>query len=297
MTTPVSPRRRASLVARHTLPDAIAALGEAAAYLAANGWDAVIETGSAQLAGLGGRWPTVPRERLGQDVSVVIAFGGDGTLLDAASAVAHSDFDVPLLGVNLGHLGFLTEVGRSEMLSALDRLIAGKTTTESRLLLSGRVTRGGAVVASHLALNDIVVTRGALARMIEIDVDVDGQFVSHVKADGLIVATATGSTAYNLSAGGPILHPSADAIVLTPLAPHALTNRPLVLPASSRVLLKPIVVPDSDPVLTFDGQYGVPLDAGDLVDIDRAPRVLRLLRTTGRTHFDILREKLKWGNA
>ena len=108
-------------------------------------------------------------------------------------------------------------------------------------------------------LNDIVVTRGALARMIEIDVDVDGQFVSHVKADGLIVATATGSTAYNLSAGGPILHPSADAIVLTPLAPHALTNRPLVLPASSHILLRPIVDPESDPVLTFDGQYGVPL--------------------------------------
>jgi NAD+ kinase len=297
MSTPASPPRRASLVARHTLPDALAALGEAAAYLDANGCEPVIETESARLAGLGDRWATVSRDRLGQDVGVVIALGGDGTLLDAASAVAHSPFDAPLLGVNLGHLGFLTDVGRSEMLSALDRLLAGRTASESRLLLAGRLTRGGAVVAEHLALNDIVVTRGALARMIEIDVDVDGQFVSHVKADGLIVATATGSTAYNLSAGGPILHPSADAIVLTPLAPHALTNRPLVLPASSRILLKPIVVPDSDPVLTFDGQYGVPLDAGDLVDIDRAPRVLRLLRTTGRTHFDILREKLKWGNA
>jgi len=168
---------------------------------------------------------------------------------------------------------------------------------ETRLLLNGRVTRAGETIADHLALNDIVVTRGALARMIEIDVDVDGHFVSHVKADGLIVATATGSTAYNLSAGGPILHPSADAIVLTPLAPHALTNRPLVLPAASRILIKPLVDPDSDPVLTFDGQYGVPLQAGDLVDITRAPRVLRLLRTSTRTHFDMLREKLKWGNA
>jgi NAD+ kinase len=296
MTTPLAPPR-ASLIARHTLPDALAALAEAAAYLDGHGCEPVIEIDSARLAGLGTRWTTVARERLGQNVGAVIAFGGDGTLLDAASAVAHSAFDAPLVGVNLGHLGFLTEVGRSEMLSALDRLIAGRTSTESRLLLSGRVTRRGAIVAEHLALNDIVVTRGALARMIEIDVDVDGQFVSHVKADGLIVATATGSTAYNLSAGGPILHPSADAIVLTPLAPHALTNRPLVLPASSRILLKPIVVPESDPVLTFDGQYGVPLEAGDLVDIDRAPRVLRLLRTTGRTHFDVLREKLKWGNA
>jgi NAD+ kinase len=292
-----TPVRRASLVARHTLPAAISAMVEAADYLQARGCTPIIEAGSAQAAAIGDRWTTVPRERLGADVDVVIAFGGDGTLLDAASAVAHSDHDAPLLGINLGHLGFLTDVGRGDMVAALDRLLAGRTTMETRLLLSGKVTRAGAAIADHLALNDIVVTRGALARMIEIDVDVDGHFVSHVKADGLIVATATGSTAYNLSAGGPILHPSADAIVLTPLAPHALTNRPLVLPAASHILIKPLVDPDSDPVLTFDGQYGVPLQAGDLVDITRAPRVLRLLRTSTRTHFDMLREKLKWGNA
>ena len=287
--------RRASLIARHTLPDAIAALVEAATYLDARGCTPVIEAGSAAAAGAGSRWATVPREHIGQGVDVVIAFGGDGTLLDAASAVSHSEHDAPLLGVNLGHLGFLTDVARDELKPALDRLLAGQTTTESRLLLSGSVTRNNTAIAAHLALNDIVVTRGALARMIEIDVDVDGQFVSHVKADGLIVATATGSTAYNLSAGGPILHPSADAIVLTPLAPHALTNRPLVLPSTSRIQLKPIIDPDSDPVLTFDGQHGEPLQAGDLVHITRAPRTLRLLRTSPRTHFDVLREKLKWG--
>jgi NAD+ kinase len=286
---------RASLIARHTLPGALAALGEAAAHLASRGCQPVIEATSAAHAGLEGAWPTVPRERLGQDVGVVIAFGGDGTLLDAASAVAHSPHDAPLIGVNLGRLGFLTDVGRAEMTAALDRLVAGETTMESRLLLEGRVWRTGQPFATHLALNDIVVTRGALARMIEIDVDVDDQFVSHVKADGLIVATATGSTAYNLSAGGPILHPAADAIVLTPLAPHALTNRPVVLPASSRVRLRPIVEPDADPVLTFDGQYGVPLLPADVVDIGRASRVLRLVRTSTRTHFDMLREKLKWG--
>jgi NAD+ kinase len=288
---------RASLIARHTLPAALSALAEAAEYLQSRGCTPVIEADTARAAGLEGRWATVPREQLALRADVVIAFGGDGTLLDAASAVAHSPHDAPLLGVNLGHLGFLTEVGRSDMRGALDRLVAGQTTTETRLLLSGQVTRGGLTVAERLALNDIVVTRGALARMIEIDVDVDGQFVSHVKADGLIVATATGSTAYNLSAGGPILHPAADAVVLTPLAPHALTNRPLVLSAASRILLKPLVEPPSDPVLTFDGQYGVPLEAGDLVTIARAPRVLRLLRTSSRTHFDMLREKLKWGNA
>ena len=256
----------------------------------------MIEAESARHADLGHRWPIVPRERLAQDVDVVIAFGGDGTLLDAASAVSHSPDDAPLLGVNLGRLGFLTEVGRSEMLDVARP--ARRRRDDDRITAAARrdaVIRSGREAAAHLALNDIVVTRGALARMIEIDVDVDGQFVCHVKADGLIIATATGSTAYNLSAGGPILHPSADAIVLTPLAPHALTNRPLVLPASSHILLKPVVDPNSDPVLTFDGQYGVPLAAEDLVEVARAPRVLRLLRTTARTHFDMLREKLKWG--
>ena len=289
-----TPVKRASLIARHTLPAALEALKEAAAYLAAHGCAPVIESASAQHAGLTTQWPTVARRDLAANVDAVIAFGGDGTLLEAASAVSHSAHDAPLVGVNLGHLGFLTEIGRHELTSALDRLIDGTTTVEQRLLLEGRVHRQGAALAGHFALNDIVVTRGALARMIEIDVEVDEAAVSHVKADGLIVATATGSTAYNLSAGGPILHPSAEAVVLTPLAPHALTNRPLVLPASSRIRLRPMVDPQSDPVLTFDGQHGVPLQAGDLVEIGRAPRTLRLLRTSRRTHFDMLREKLKW---
>ncbi|HVQ42043.1 MAG TPA: NAD(+)/NADH kinase [Vicinamibacterales bacterium] len=286
--------RRASLIARHTLPAALEALREAAAHLERRGCAPVIESTTAEAAGIGGRWPAVSRDTLAAGVDVVIAFGGDGTLLDAASAVSHSAHDAPLVGINLGHLGFLTEVGRQDMIAALDRLVDGETTVEERLLLAGRVHRQGGALPDRFALNDIVVTRGALARMIEIDVEVDGAPVSHVKADGLIVATATGSTAYNLSAGGPILHPSADAVVLTPLAPHALTNRPVVLPASSNIRLRPMVDPSSDPVLTFDGQHGVPLQTGDEVDIMRAPRVLRLLRTSGRTHFDMLREKLKW---
>ena len=298
MTAPASPvLRRASLIARHTLPDALKAMADAAAHLQARGCTPSIERESARAASLGDKWAVVPRERLADGADVVIAFGGDGTLLDAASAVAHSPHDAPLIGVNLGRLGFLTEIGLAEMPQALDRLIAGQTTTENRLLLAGRVTRRGQIIAEHLALNDVVVTRGALARMIEIDVGIDDQFVSHVKADGLIVATATGSTAYNLSAGGPILHPAADALVLTPLAPHDLTNRPVVLPATSRIVLTPRIESSADPVLTFDGQYGVPLEAGDLIAIARAPRTLRLLKTSSRTHFDMLRGKLKWGGG
>ncbi len=296
MTKPISPVvSRASLIARHTLPAALEAMVEAARFLESRGCRAAIESRSAAHAGVDGRHPVVNREDLGRDADVVIAFGGDGTLLDAASAVAHSQYDVPVVGVNLGRLGFLTEIGRSEMTDALEMIVLGRTTTETRLLLEGRVMRKGSQQATRLALNDVVVTRGALARMIEIDVNVDTDRVSHVKADGLIVATATGSTAYNLSAGGPILHPSADAVVLTPLAPHALTNRPIVLPAASRIQLTPLVEPDTDPVVTFDGQFGVALEPGDTIEIARAARALRLLRTTSRTYFDMLREKLKWG--
>ena len=282
-------------MARLTLPAALSAMTDAAAWLEAHQCTPIVETESAQAAGVDQRWPIASRAALAAGVDLIVAFGGDGTLLDAASVVAHSSADVPLLGVNLGRLGFLTEVARADMIGALDAVVAGRTRTETRLLLAGHVIRSGQRAVDRLALNDIVVTRGALSRMIELDVAVDDQFVSHVKADGLIIASATGSTAYNLSAGGPIVHPAVDALVLTPIAPHTLTNRPLVLPATARISLRPDPDSRSDLVVTFDGQFGVPLERHDLVDIARAPRVLRLLRVTPRTHFDMLREKLQWG--
>jgi NAD+ kinase len=289
---------RIGLVARLTMPDALSALGTAASWLDAHGAKPVVEARCAAAAGLSTRWPTADRTLLATKVDAVIAFGGDGSLLDAASAVAHSGADVPLLGVNLGHLGFLTEVGRDELEATLDAVVSGRTRVESRLMLRGRVERNGSIAAEHLALNDIVVTRGALSRMIEIDARVGDHLVCHVKADGLIVATATGSTAYNLSAGGPIVHPSIDAVVLTPIAPHTLTYRPIVLPADSEITLQPDIEPGlSDIVVTFDGQFGVPLTQGDRVVVDRASRELRLLRTSSRSHFDMLREKLKWGHG
>jgi NAD+ kinase len=272
-------------------------LSEAAAWLAAHGATPVIEAESARAAGLESRWPTAPRETLAEGVDLVLAFGGDGTLLEAARIVAHAESDVPLIGVNLGRLGFLTESDRLELTDTLDALVAGRGRIETRLMIEGRVEQSGAAASYRLALNDIVVTRSALSRMTEIDIDVDGQFVSRVKADGLIVATATGSTAYNLSAGGPIVHPSVDALVLTPIAPHTLTQRPLVLPAAVEVRLRPALDAQSEVIVTFDGQYGVPLATGDVVHIRRAARPLRLVRTSPRTYFEMLREKLKWGNS
>jgi NAD+ kinase len=268
---------------------------QAAIWLAAHGCTPVIEETCAKAAGVSSRWPTTSRETLATGADVVIAFGGDGTLLDAARAVVHSSADAPLIGINLGRLGFLTDAGPAELIPALEAILGGRTHIEQRIMLEGVVTRAGQNVASRLALNDIVVTRGALSRMVEMDVSVDGQFVCHVKADGLIVATPTGSTAYNLSAGGPIVHPTLDALVLTPIAPHTLTHRPLVLAASARIEVRPFTEPQSELVTTFDGQFAVPLLPDDVVRIARAPRVVRLLHTSERTHFDMLRERLKWG--
>jgi NAD+ kinase len=278
------------------MPQALATLTEAAEWLAAHGCAPTVELDSARAAGIDRRWPTATRDTLALNADLVVAFGGDGTLLDAAGVVVRSGNDVPLMGINLGRLGFLTEVERADMTTALERALAGQGRIETRTMIEGRVDRAGTTVCARLSLNDIVVTRGALSRMIEMDVNVDGQFVCHVKADGLILATPTGSTAYNLSAGGPIVDPAVDALVLTPIAPHTLTHRPLVLPATARIELRPLIDPQSDLMVTFDGQHGVPLEADDRVRIERSPRVLRLLRTSPRAYFEMLREKLKWGH-
>ncbi len=287
---------RLGLVARPHA-SALAAMVEAAEWLTARGAAVVLAQEEAAAAATGARWPTAPRDAIAEDVEVVVAFGGDGTLLSAASAIVHSSHDVPVLGVHLGHLGFLTEVRRTELTDSLAAVLEGRTWTETRLLLEGRIERDGAVATTHIALNDIVITRERLSRLIEIDVSVNGEYVCQVRADGLIVATATGSTAYNLSAGGPVMHPAVDAVILTPIAPHTLTNRPIVLPADAAILLTPRMEDaGTDTVATFDGQFGAPMQHGDTVTIARANRVLRLLRTTSRTHFDMLREKLHWGN-
>jgi len=273
-------------------PRALTTLVEAADWLTARGATVVI--GADEPVGA---FATTPRAAIASQVDVLIAFGGDGTLLAAANAVVQSEADIPVLGVHLGRLGFLTEVRRTELIEALTAVLDRRTWMETRLLLNGRVEREGVVTASRLALNDIVITRGRLSRMIELDVSVDGEHVCHVRADGLIVATATGSTAYNLSAGGPVMHPAVDALLLTPIAPHTLTNRPLVLPASADIVLRPTLDGQpADVVATFDGQHGEALSSGDVVTICRADRVLRLLRTTTRTHFEMLREKLNWGS-
>jgi NAD+ kinase len=213
-----------------------------------------------------------------------------------AARIAKADRDIPILGVNFGSLGFLTEIRIDELMPSLESTLSGVAGFEERAMLEADVYRSDARVDSRVVLNDVVFTKGALSRMIELSVSVSGGFVTRVKADGLIVASATGSTAYNLAAGGPIVHPGVDALVLTPIAPHTLTNRPVVIPGHADVEVRPHTGDGADDVfVTYDGQSGYTLHEGDVVRVRKSERVLRLVKASTRGYFEVLREKLKWG--
>jgi NAD+ kinase len=224
-------------------------------------------------------------------VDLLIVLGGDGTLLSMARAVG--DLGVPILGVNLGGLGFLTATTLDEMLPALETLLAGGMTIEERMMLSASLRRDGQAVGDYIALNDVVITKSAMSRIIDLSVTVGGRHAISYRADGLIISTPTGSTAYNLSAGGPILFPTMDAVVLTPIAPHTLSNRPIVVPGAQRIEVTLQV--EQDVMLTMDGQVGVPLREGDLVEVEKAAARIRLVRFPQKDFFSVLRTKLKWG--
>lgn len=258
------------------------------------GVDAVWSAEAAAIVD-GGSRTVVEDADLPSRVDVVIVLGGDGSLLATAKTIAESNYDVPILAVNFGSLGFLTEITRPELLDSLDTVLNGRATYDQRMMLSATARRAGETPLTHMALNDVVFTRTALSRMIELAVSVGDQFVTSVKADGLIVATPTGSTAYNLAAGGPIVHPSMDALLLTPIAPHTLTNRPIVIPADRGVRVTSAGTNAGDEVyVTIDGQTGFALHEGDEIAITKAQRPLRLIRATSRSYFEVLRQKLKW---
>ena len=256
--------------------------------------EAVFETDTATLAGASARGcKAVTREELPHAVDLVIVLGGDGTLIAMAARIAAAGREIPILGVNFGSLGFLTEIRIDELYNSLEQVLEGTADFDERAVLVADAHRDGECFDSRTVLNDVVFTRGALSRMIELSVSVSGGFVTRVKADGLIVASATGSTAYNLSAGGPIVHPAVDALVLTPIAPHTLTHRPIVIPGDSVVEVAPQI--DEETFVTFDGQSGYPLKPGDIVRVRKSERTLRLVKAPARSYFELLREKLKWG--
>ena len=234
----------------------------------------------------------VGREQIPELVEAVIVLGGDGTMLSVARLVAHKD--IPILGINLGGLGFITEVNRDEVKEAIDKMLVEQCSVEERLMLKVHIHRLGEKITDYLVLNDIVINKGALARIIDLETFIDNQYVTTYKADGLIVSTPTGSTAYNLSAGGPIIHPALNSVVITPICPHTLTNRPLVLSDTSVVEI--ILQSESEDVfLTLDGQVGYSFRKGDRVEIMRSEYKTKLLIPCEKNYFNILRTKLKWG--
>ena len=222
----------------------------------------------------------------------VVVLGGDGTMLAAARVLARAG--IPILGVNLGSLGFLTEVTLAELYPTLEAVEKEQCAVESRSMMHCQLERVGKSVASFEALNDAVVSKSALARIADFEVQVDGAFVSTYKADGLILSTPTGSTAYSLAAGGPVLAPEVAAFVITPISSHALTNRPLVVRDSAEIVVVVKSIQDKA-YLTVDGQVGIPVHDGDRLVCRKSQQAVKLLRQTKRTFFDVLRGKLKWG--
>lgn len=234
---------------------------------------------------------TTRKPDLPGQVDVLLVLGGDGTLLSMARLVG--DLGVPILGVNLGGLGFLAALTVDELYPALESLLRDELVIEERMMLVATVSRQGERLSEYAALNDMVITKSAMSRIIRLEVAVDGELATGYRADGLIISTPTGSTAYCLSAGGPIVYPTMDAVVLTPICSHTLTNRPIVLPASLRIEVT--LATDQDVMLTADGQVGFALKPWDTVEIRRASARTRLLRPPHKHFFSVLRTKLKWG--
>jgi NAD+ kinase len=285
------------IVAKRGLTAAAPHLLRLVDWLNARRVPAVVDPDTAALIGRVEGVRTVGRDELPSLVDLVVVLGGDGTLLAVADRVGADGRDTPVLGVNFGRLGFLTEVTLPEMLDALASAVDGTAPTQERAMLRARAIRQGRVLGDHIVLNDVVVTKGALSRLIYLAVSVDDLFVTNVKADGLIIGSPTGSTAYNLAAGGPIVHPGVDALIITPIAPHTLGNRPIVIPGGSTVTVRAAADSGKDEMfVTFDGQTGFPFGADDDVIVTRADRRLRLVGSPTRGYYDTLREKLHWGD-
>ena len=237
---------------------------------------------------------TLSRAEVAQEAQLMLVLGGDGTFLSVARMIG--DRGTPILGVNLGSLGFLTEITLEDLYPTLEKVLAGDYRVEERLMLSAAIVSAGVESPRQLALNDVVINKGALARIIHLETHINRQYVTTFRADGLIVATPTGSTAYSLSAGGPIVYPTMDALILSPICPHTVTNRPLVVPGDS-VLEITLKTPSENVMVTLDGQVGLPIQHEDTLRVQRARTRIRVVQPYRKNYFEILRMKLKWGEG
>jgi NAD+ kinase len=269
-----------------------AALLEVAEFLDSKGCDLALEEETAHNVGLTD-YPTLSVAQIGKQCDLGLVVGGDGTMLGIGRQLAA--YGVPLIGINQGRLGFITDIPYDNFAESLNRMLAGEYVEDHRSLINARVMRDGHCVFTATAMNDVVVNRGAASGMVELRVEVDGHFVANQRADGLIIATPTGSTAYSLSAGGPLLHPSIPGWVMVPIAPHTLSNRPIVLANTSKIAIE--IVAGRDASASFDTQSLASLLHGDRIEVLRSEHHVRFLHPKGWTYFDTLREKLHWNEG
>ena len=281
--------RTVGIFSKPNSPPAMELVPELLRWLRARGIEARLDNETARYAGM---LVGLDRAHVPEGCDLAVVLGGDGTLLSAARAVGNRA--IPLLAVNLGGLGFLTSIPMKDLFPQLEHALTGAQEFTRRKMLHVRLLREGVVVAEYQALNDVVIAKSAIARIVDLEAWAGDSFICEYKADGLIISTPTGSTAYSLSAGGPIVYPTVNAICLTPICPHMLTNRPLIVPSEMRIRIISRAN-DEDAYLTVDGQVGSPLEDGDAVECTIADFDVLLIRTPDKTFFDVLRQKLKWG--
>ena len=278
------------ILAKPKFPEVKSTLYDVVSWLRARSIDVILDTTSAILLGEQGGYQ---KTQLASKADVLLVLGGDGTMLNAARLAGERS--IPILGVNMGGLGFLTEVRLENLYPSLERVFANDFVLDERLMLQTHVHRHGETVARGVVLNDVVISKGTLARMIELKIAIQGRFVTNLRGDGLIVSSPTGSTAYSLSAGGPIIDPAVQSLILTPICPHTLTHRPLIVPGTAEIEVT-LTSKDDGAMATLDGQVGVAITQGDTVVIQTSEHRTRLIRFPESNYYDVLREKLKWGD-
>lgn len=285
-----APFKTIALVGKYNSPDIAEPLLQLADFLTGRGYSVVVARQTAERIGSLG-YPMANLSEIGAQADLAVVLGGDGTMLNIARTLVN--FDVPLVGVNQGRLGFLTDVSVEKMQDTIARILDGDYRAEERIFLETEIWREEEMVFEACAFNDVVVSKGNTGRLIEIETFIDGEFVNSQRLDGLVVSTPTGSTAYALSAGGPILHPTVEAIALVPICPHTLSARPIAV--NSRSVMEVVIIHADDARVHFDGQRHFDTRAGDRVRMRRGDRTVRLLHPFGYSYYDMLRQKLHWG--
>lgn len=281
--------KKIGIIVKPHKPEAKDVLKELVLWVESHHLEAVLDVDTANILNIKSKYQ---KSQIASLVDMIIVLGGDGTLLSVARLTVAKG--IPILGVNLGGLGFLTEVTLDELYPTLEKVIKGDYIIDERMMLMTHIHRQGERLAQSPVLNDVVINHGIIARMIILDIFVNSQFVTSLRGDGLIISTPTGSTAYSLSAGGPIIHSTVNAVILTPICPHTLTNRPIVIPDNVKIeaILK---TEDEGVMVTFDGQVGFSLRKDDIVEMRRAETRVKLIQSTGKNYYEVLRKKLKWG--